>query len=70
LASVQPQWARLSVDGTRLATDPAGTSDGPSELGRDFLLQKLLQYLGYPVDDDLLHLGFNGLHNPSTILCL
>src|ERR1700730_10258157 len=35
---------RLSVDGTRLATDPTGTSLGSAEFGRDFLLQKLLEY--------------------------
>ncbi len=29
-----------------------------SKLGRDFLLQKLLEYLGHPVDDERLASGF------------
>jgi len=60
----------LPVDRTRLTTHPTWTSLRTSKLDRDFLLQKLLEYLGHPVDDNLLHLGFNGLENLSTLLCL
>jgi hypothetical protein len=60
----------LPVDRTRLTTDPTGTSLRASKLDRDFLLQKLLEYLGHPVDDNLLRLGFNGPENLSTLLCL
>ena len=47
-----------------------GTADVASQLGRDFLLQKLLEDHGHAIDDDLLHLAFNGLENRSTLLCL
>ena len=60
----------LPVDRTSLATHLAGTALGSSKLGLDFLLQKLLEHLGHPVDDDLLHLGFNSLKNRSPLLCL
>ena len=60
----------LPVDGTRLATDPTGTSLRPSQLGRDFLFQKLLEHLGHPLDDDLLHLGFNGLEDRFSLRSL
>jgi len=60
----------LPVDRTRLATHPTWTALRPSQLGRDFLLQKLLEHLGHPVDDDLLHLGFKGLEYRSTLLAL
>src|SRR5438132_8742997 len=60
----------LPVDRTRLATHRTWTALRPSQLDRDFLLQKLLEHLGHPVDDDLLHLGFNGLENRSTLLSL
>ena len=49
---------RLSVDGTSLATYPPWTALRASELGRDFLLQKLLEHLGHPVDDERLASGF------------
>ena len=55
-------WMRLTAQ--------AWTANGASQFGRDFLLQKLLEHLGHPVDDDLLHLGFNGLENRSTLLSL
>ena len=60
----------LPVDRTSLATDPTGTALGPSKLGCDFLLRKLLEHQGHPVDDDLLHLGLYGLKYRSTLLCL
>ncbi len=60
----------LPVDRTRLVTHPTRTADGASELGRDFLLQKLLEHLGHPIDNDLLHLALNRLKNRSTLLCL
>jgi hypothetical protein len=60
----------LPVDRTPLATDPTWTALGPSMLGRDFLFQKLLEYYGHPVDDDLPHLGLNRLENRSTLLSL
>ena len=60
----------LPVNRTCLATDPTRTALRPSQLGRDFLLQKLLEDHGHPIDDDLLHLAFNGLENRSTFLCL
>src|SRR5258707_4708255 len=60
----------LPVNRTSLATDPTGTADGPSKLGRDFLLQKLLEDQDHPVDDDLLHLGLDGLENRSSLLSL
>jgi hypothetical protein len=60
----------VPVDGTSLATHLAWTADGASKLGCDFLLQKLLQHLGHPINDDLLHLGFTSLENRSTLLSL
>ena len=63
-----PTVGTLPVNGTRLATHLAWTSLRPSKLDRDFLLQKLLEDLGHPVDDDLLHLDFHCLENRSTLL--
>jgi hypothetical protein len=60
----------LPVNRTRLTTHPTWTAFRPSQLDGDFLLQKLLEYLGHPVDDDPLHLGFNGLENRSALLSL
>src|SRR5258706_9477465 len=60
----------LPVDRTRLATHLTWTALRPSQLDRDFLLQKLLEYLGHPVDDHPLHLAFNGLQNRFPLLCL
>ena len=37
---------------------------------KGIFFQELLQHLGHPVDDNLLHLGFNGLEDRSTLLCL
>ena len=50
--------ATLPVDGTGLATHATRTADGASQLGRDFLLQELLQHLGHPVNDERLAFGF------------
>lgn len=58
------------VDRTGLTTDPTWASLGASKLSCDFLLQKLLEHLGHPVDDDLLHLRLNGLENRSPLLSL
>ena len=60
----------LPVDQTRLTRDPPWTTLRASQLAGDFLLEKLLQHLGHPVDDDLLHLAFHGLENRSTFLSL
>jgi hypothetical protein len=60
----------LPVNRTSLAAYPTGTSLHASELGRNFLLQKLLEDLGHSFNDDLLHLRLNGLENRSTLLSL
>jgi hypothetical protein len=71
LVSIAPPTpCTLPVERTWLATHLRRTALEASELRGNFLLQKFLEHLGHPFDNDLVHPALDGLQDSLAFLSL